>query len=267
MLYLVATPIGNLKDVTHRAVDILKQSDIILCEDTRHSAPLLKHYGIHKPLKSYHKFSESKLQQQILNWLKDGKTLSLISDAGTPSICDPGERLVHKCLEESLPVIPIPGPCALIHALIGSGLVTTPFQFLGFLPKKKGELMEVLLDTLSYQGTTICYESPKRIQNSLELIARLDPEREVVIARELTKKFEEFIRGTAENLAKRDQLKGELVLLIDRCRHDMWESLSLEDHLQIIQDTFNVSEKESIKIVSQIRPISKREIYKKFMIS
>ncbi|NGX57914.1 MAG: Ribosomal RNA small subunit methyltransferase I [Chlamydiae bacterium] len=265
MLYLVTTPIGNLKDITQRALEVLGDSDVILCEDTRHSSILLKHHGIQKPLKSYHKFSESKRENEVISLLREGKTISLISDAGTPCICDPGERLVQKCIEEGISVTPIPGPCALIHALVGSGLRTTPFQFVGFLPKKRGQLQETLLDILTYEGTTICYESPHRIKKVLELMAQLDPEREVVIARELTKKFEEFIRGPAQDIVEQSNFKGEIVLLIDQCRHDMWESLSLEQHLKMLQDTFQVSQKEAIKILAKIRPIPKKEIYNKFM--
>jgi len=267
MLFLIATPIGNLKDITHRAIECLENADLILCEDTRHSSHLLKHYAIEKPLKSYHKFSEAKREEELLSRLHQGETLALISDAGTPALCDPGERLVQACVRESIPVVPIPGPCALIHALVGSGLSTTPFQFIGFLPKKQSELRDTLLDILAYEGTTICYESPRRLGKVIEMIAKCDPTRNLVIARELTKKFEEFIRGSAKELARREETKGEIVLLIDGTRHDMWDSLSLEEHIQLIMKSFQVTQKEAINIVAKSRPISKREIYKKFIAS
>ena len=265
MLYLIATPIGNLKDLSFRAIECLNESDLILCEDTRHSAHLLKHHDIHRPLKSYHKFSEAKRAEEVLSRLKEGQTLALISDAGTPALCDPGERLVQACVEASIPVIPIPGPCALIHALVGSGLPTTPFQFIGFLPKKKGALQETLLGALAYEGTSICYESPHRLSQVIELIAKFDPKRQLVIARELTKKFEEFIRGPADELSKQISYKGEIVLLIEGMKDDMWTSLSLEEHLAFIQSTFQVSQKEAINIVAKVRPISKRDVYQRFL--
>jgi len=267
MLYLIATPIGNLKDLSFRAIKCLKEADLILCEDTRHSANLLRHYEIKKPLKSYHKFSEAKRAEEVLFLLKEGQTLALISDAGTPALCDPGERLVQACVQASIPIVPIPGPCALIQALVGSGLSTNPFQFIGFLPKKKGALQESVLNILSYEGTTICYESPHRLSQVLELISHLDPERQLVIARELTKKFEEYIRGSANELLQQSPYKGEIVLLIDGTSTDMWKSLSIEEHLQLIIDSFQVSQKEAITIVAKIRPVSKRDLYRKFMMS
>lgn len=265
MLYLIATPIGHLKDLSFRALECLQNVDLILCEDTRHSAHLLNHYNIQKPLKSYHKFSEAKRADEVITRLKEGQTLALISDAGTPTICDPGERLVQTCIQESIPVVAIPGPCAIIQALVGSGLPTVPFQFVGFLPKKKGALQEDVLDILSYQGTSICYESPHRIHEVLKLIAKLEPSRQIVIARELTKKFEEFLRGTAEQLSQEVSYKGEIVLLIQGLNQDPWSALSIEEHVALIQSTFQVSQKEAITIVAKIRPISKRDIYHKFI--
>jgi len=265
MLYLIATPIGNLKDLSFRAVECLQAADLILCEDTRHSAHLLNHYNIQKPLKSYHKFSEARRAEEMITRLKEGQTLALISDAGTPAICDPGERLVQACVQESIPVVPIPGPCAIIQALVGSGLQTTPFQFVGFLPKKKGALQEMVLDLLSYPGTSICYESPHRIHDVLKIVADLTPKRPLVLARELTKKFEEYLRGTADELLQ-ENIKGEVVLLIQGIDEDPWAVLSIEEHVSLIQTTFQVSQKEAIAIVAKGRPISKREIYKKFII-
>lgn len=218
MLYLVATPIGNLADFSYRAIEVLQSCDYILCEDTRHSSHLLQKYQIKKPLKSYHKFSEAKSQEVILKDLKEGKTLALISDAGTPGIADPGHRLVLNCIAHQIPLTSIPGPCALIQALITSGLSTDLFQFCGFLPKKSGQLETLIKNILEYEGTTVCYESPMRIQKVINLFATIAPERNLVIARELTKKFEEFIRGTSIELAellKQRSLKGELVLLIE----------------------------------------------------
>jgi len=219
MLYLIATPIGNLADFSYRAISVIQSCDYLLCEDTRRSRILLNHYALDKPLRSYHRFNEEKKKADILEDLRNGKTVGLLSDAGTPSIADPGLRLVMACREQKLPVIPIPGSCAAIVALVGSGLDTERFQFVGFLPKKRGELKKLLADALLYPGTTICYESPFRLKEALKVLEALDPERRVVIARELTKKFEEFIEGTPVFLRERwkeKPPKGEIVILISR---------------------------------------------------
>lgn len=217
LLYLVATPIGNLADFTFRAVTVLKECDYILCEDTRHSLILLRHYEITKPLKSYHKFSEERKKEEIIQDLQGGKVIALLSDAGTPCIADPGWRLVTRCQEVGIPVVPIPGPCALITAIIASGFPTDRFQFASFLPKKSGGLERELLEAFKYPGVTIFYESPYRIKKVLEKLHQLVPEREVAIARELTKKFEEILRATPQAILakyKERTFKGEIVLMV-----------------------------------------------------
>lgn len=217
MLYLVATPIGNLADFTFRAVAVLKECDYLLCEDTRHSRILLNHYAIVKPLKSYHKFSEERKKQAIIDDLKMGKNVALLSDAGTPCIADPGWRLVAACRKEGLPVIPIPGPCALIAALVASGLPTEPFQFKGFLPKKSGALERELTEAFEYEGVTLFYASPYQLKKVLEKIHILAPHKEITIAREMTKKFEEIFTDLPEKILQKYQdrpFKGEAVLLI-----------------------------------------------------
>ncbi len=219
MLYLVATPIGNLGDITFRAVEVLKHCDVILCEDTRHSGKLLNHYEITTPRKSYHMFNEARREPEILERLRNGQDVALISDAGTPGISDPGQRLVRACAEAELPVTAIPGPCAAIQGLVASGLDSTQFQFLGFLPKKPGKLRKALQAALDYPGTSIVYESPHRLHKSLKALAELSPETPVVVARELTKKFEEYRRGTAPELLEHylaKPPKGEIVLLIGK---------------------------------------------------
>ena len=270
MLYLVSTPIGNLADFTLRAIETLKNSDYILCEDTRHSRILLNHYGINTPLKSYHQFSEASREEAIIEDLKNGKQISLISDAGTPGISDPGERLVSRCCEESLKVTPIPGPSAVITALSASGLNTAQFQFLGFLPRKSGELKKALLDILHYAGTSICYESPKRIDSVLKLLKELDPERKIVVARELTKKFEEFHKGSAnqvyESIAN-NPIKGEITLLIAGLTNDklnQWNEIPPQIHVQYLAETFGLSNKEAVKLAAELRGVPKREIYQHF---
>jgi 16S rRNA (cytidine1402-2'-O)-methyltransferase len=215
LISLVSTPIGHLGDLSHRAFETLANADLILCEDTRHSLKLLNHYEIRKPLRSYHQFNEAKRESEILQLLREGKQVALISDAGTPGISDPGERIVKACIEAGLEVTAVPGPCAIIQALVLSGFPTEPFQFVGFLPRRSGRLTRVLEEIAGYGGTTVAYESPKRIPKVLPLIAQIMPERPLAIARELTKKFEEVLRGTAEALIPRcGALKGETVLVI-----------------------------------------------------
>lgn len=214
MLILVPTPIGNLADFTQRAIDCLCACDYILCEDTRHSLKLLKAYSIEKPLKSFHAFNEAKIEERIVQDLREGKQIALLSDAGTPLIADPGYALVRRCIQEELPVSALPGPCAAILALVLSGFPPLPFQCVGFLPKRKG-LRTMLRQLLEYSGTSIAYESPHRIQKTLSLLVELDPERRVCVARELTKMYEELIRGTARDvLARLPSPRGEYVLLI-----------------------------------------------------
>ncbi|NGX43000.1 MAG: Ribosomal RNA small subunit methyltransferase I [Chlamydiae bacterium] len=267
MLYLVATPIGNLDDISYRAVETLKSCDYILCEDTRHSKILLNHYGISKPLKSFHQFSEAYKEKQIIQDLNNGKNIALISDAGTPGISDPGERLVKRCREEELDVTAIPGACAAIVALSSSGFDTRRFQFLGFLPRKMGELKQTLLDVLRYPGTSICYESPKRVEKVLQLLKELAPERVLTIARELTKKFEEMRQGNAEELLTyfaSHPLKGEIVILFSESLDEAlikWEKLTPEEHVKELQDTYHLTKKEAIKLAAELRGIPKRNIY------
>ncbi len=219
MLYLVATPIGNLADITYRAVETLKGCDIILCEDTRHSRILLRHYAIDKPLKSFHMFNEKSREDGLIQELKEGKTIALISDAGTPGISDPGERLVRRCVACGIRVEALPGPCSLILGVILSGFPVEPFQFCGFLPRRSGGLKTALTHYLAYEGTTVCFETANRLLKTLPVLHILDPERPIAVARELTKKFEDVQRGSAQNLidyfTKRPP-KGEVVLVISQ---------------------------------------------------
>ena len=265
-MYLVASPIGNLSDISYRAVQALDSSDYILCEDTRRSSILLKHYNISKPLKSYHKFKELSSEKKIIGDLKDNKILSLLSDAGTPGIADPGHRLIQKCIKEEIRVSCIPGPCAAIAALIVSGLCTERFQFVGFLPKKKTKLSETLKNLLFYEGTTICYESPKRLVSTLKILQELEPNRNLVVARELTKKYEEILRGKAKELLgalSAREIKGEIALLIaaNEEEHTAWEKLSAEEHVSMLEKQYKISRKEAIKIAANLRNTPKRTVY------
>jgi 16S rRNA (cytidine1402-2'-O)-methyltransferase len=271
MLYLVATPIGNLGDISFRAIEILKHCDYILCEDTRHSSVLLTHYEIKKPLKSYHKFNEARSLEALVEDLKQGKNIALISDAGTPGISDPGAILVHCCLEKDIPVVSIPGPCAAIAALTCSGLNTDKFQFVGFLPKKAAELKTELISILHYPGTTICYESPERLLNTLHFIHEMAPERMLVVARELTKKFEEIKRGVPKQLIdywEDHPLKGEIVLLFSeppkKSQRD-WSEMEPAEHVNYLENTYHITRKEAIKLAAEQRSIPKRQLYNELL--
>lgn len=214
-LYLVSTPIGNRQDISLRALEIFTKLDYLLCEDTRKTKQLLDYYQI-KPLPILVSFYEPVEEQKIphvVSWLKEGKSVGLVTNAGTPLVSDPGFKLVRECVKENIQVVPIPGASALLAALVVSGLPTDKFTFLGFLPKKAGK-KEKLLKEAKY--TVIAYESPYRIIKTLELLQKIMPEKQVVICRELTKKFEEVLRGKPEELLKKihGKVKGEIVILI-----------------------------------------------------
>ena len=222
-LYLVATPIGNLEDITLRALRVLRECDVVAAEDTRHSGQLLKHFGISKPMLSYFQFNEAKRSEEILERLKRGEKVALITDAGSPGISDPGERVVQAARAAGLRVESVPGACALIAALTASGLPTDEFHFMGFLPHKSGQRRNQLAALKQFAGTLVLYESPYRIEKLLGELNEVFPERQVVLARELTKKFEEFLRGNPTELlgvAKKRNLKGEFVVLIAPDRRD-----------------------------------------------
>ncbi len=216
-LYLIATPIGNLEDITLRALRILKEVDLIAAEDTRHSGILLKHFEISKPLTSYHSHSNDRKVQQIVEQLQAGKNVALISDAGTPGISDPAWSLVQATLAAGIEIIPVPGPAAFLTALMGSGLPMNEFLYLGFVPAKKGR-MTLFESIKNEERTVILYESPHRIQKTLELMLTvLGGDRSIVLARELTKLHETFFRGTLQELLdskEANKLRGELVLLV-----------------------------------------------------
>lgn len=216
-LYLVATPIGNLEDITCRALRVLRECDVVVAEDTRHSGQLLHHFQIRKPLLSCFQFNEARRSEQILERLREGGTVALITDAGSPGISDPGERVVRAVLDAGFRAEPVPGPCALVAALTASGLPTDEFHFVGFLPHKSGQRRKELERLSGVPGTLVLYESPYRVARLLGELAQVFPARQVVLARELTKKFEEFLRGTPGELieqAKARALRGEFVVLI-----------------------------------------------------
>jgi 16S rRNA (cytidine1402-2'-O)-methyltransferase len=216
-LYLVATPIGNLEDITLRALRVLRECDVVAAEDTRHSGQLLKHFGISKPLLSYFQFNEAKRSEEIIERLRRGEKVALVTDAGSPGISDPGERVVKAAIAAGFRVESVPGPSALVAALTASGLPTDEFHFIGFLPHKSGQRRNQLESRKSFDGTLVLYESPYRIEKLLVELSEVFPDRQVVLARELTKKFEEFLRGNPAELlamAKKRSLKGEFVVMV-----------------------------------------------------
>ena len=270
-LYIIATPIGNLEDITLRAIRILKEVDLIAAEDTRHTLKLLNHLGISKSLISYHRHNEEIRTEELIKELKTGKNIGLVSDAGTPGICDPGEEIIKKCIEESIKVVPIPGACAMINALITSGISTKEFIFLGFLPLNKKSRKEKLEEIKNANKTIILYEAPHKLKNTLNDLSDILQSREVVLARELTKIHEEYIRGTVKELMeKTDNLKGEMILIIEKNNKDNEEelnslnNLTLEEHYNFYEKR-GLNKKEIIKKIAKDRNVSKNEIYQYFI--
>lgn len=271
-LYLIATPIGNLNDITYRAVEILKEVDIIAAEDTRHSLKLLNYLEISKPMISYHRHNEDTKTAELIRILKDGKNIGLITDAGTPGISDPGEEVVKEAIKEQIDVIPIPGACALINALIASGLGTKEFAFYGFLPLDK-KLRDEKFDDIQKQNKTIIfYEAPHRLIKTLQEIEQRLGNIEVVIAKELTKIHETFIRGTIEEVLETlDDVKGEYIVLFEN--HAKTEKqIEIENINQLsIEKQFEyytkkgLSKKDAIKQIAKNNKVAKDTIYKQFI--
>ena len=252
-LYIVATPIGNLEDITLRALRILKEVDLIAAEDTRQTLKLLNHFEIAKPLISYHRHNEEIKSDLLIEKLKNGENIALVSDAGTPGICDPGEDVIKKAIEENIEVIPIPGACAMINALIASGIDTKEFNFLGFLPLNKKLRKEKLEEIKKSEKTIIIYEAPHKMKSTLEDLKNILENRKIVLARELTKIHEEFIRKNIDDLLKEiDNLKGEMILIIEGAPKNENEenelnNLSLEEHYKYYENQ-GFDKKEIIKL-------------------
>ncbi len=264
-LYIVATPIGNLDDITVRALNVLKKVDLIACEDTRHSRKLLDHYGIHKPVISYHEHNEAARAGELIEKLRAGASIALISDAGTPLISDPGYRLVEAAAAAGITVTPIPGPSAAIAALSASGLPTDSFRFCGFFPAKPSQREKLLSSLASDSATLIFYEAPHRILETLEHVLKVLGNRRMVVAREVTKMHEEFIRGTVEEaiaaLRARPAVRGELTVLIAKADEP---AASFEPVRQAVArlEREGVPRMEAMKRVARERGMSKRDVYR-----
>ncbi|WP_457678342.1 16S rRNA (cytidine(1402)-2'-O)-methyltransferase [Thermovibrio sp.] len=265
-LFVVSTPIGNLKDITLRALEVLKEVPVIACEDTRVAKKLLGHFGITgKRLIPYHEHNEKRVAEELLFLLKEGISVALISDAGTPTISDPGYRLVKRAREEGVKVVPVPGPTAFVAALSASGLPTDKFLFYGFLPRKEGKLKEALKEILSYPFTVVAYESPHRLERTLSLLSKVFPDREVVVAKEITKLNEEFFFGKAseilERLKREGKLKGEFVLVFPKGGVEIKEEgVKVEELLKELKGE-GLSFKEAVKVAKERSGLSKREVY------
>jgi len=266
-LYVVATPIGNLEDVTFRAVKVLRDVDLIACEDTRRTKKLLSHLGIEgKRLVSYHEHNEREQAEKIVSQLKKGLDVALVSDAGTPAISDPGYRLVSLARREGIPVVPVPGPSAVIAALSASGFPTDRFFFGGFLPRKEKALIEELKGAFSRPFTSVYYESPHRLERTLRLISENFPDREIGLYREITKLNEEFLEGRAEDvlreLLSQNKLKGEIVILIPPGKS---EEFNVEDVDVLLEELLKsgLSVKDAAKEAARVTGLPKRELYKR----
>jgi 16S rRNA (cytidine1402-2'-O)-methyltransferase len=268
VLYIVGTPIGNLEDITYRAVRVLREAELIACEDTRHTRKLLDHYGIEGKLVSYHEHNEAERAQELVHKLLDGVDVAQVSDAGMPGISDPGFRVITLAIEHGIPVVPVPGPSALLAALSASGLPTDAFEFRGFLPAKSGQRRTVLEEVRSAEHTVIFYEAPHRIHEAIDdVVAVLGSERPMVIARELTKVHEEFLRGTAGELANQihnRDVKGEITILIGKAVAGQSANVELDlgTRLKEIMREQNVDEKAALKVLAKERGVSKSEVYR-----
>lgn len=272
ILYVVPTPIGNLKDITLRALEILEAADIIAAEDTRQSLKLLNHFNIKKPLISYHKFNEQSKSEDLIKLIKEGKNIALVSDAGMPGISDPGSIIIKKCIEEDINFVVLPGASAVVTALVLSGLDTTRFVFMGFFPRETKDRKKITSEISDRQETLIFYEAPHRLLSALSFIEKNLGNRHIAVCREITKIHEEIFRGKVhEAIAhfSEKQVKGEMVLVVEGKSQEevleekkiIWESISIEQHI-INYIEKGKSKKEAVKLVALERNIPKSEVYK-----
>jgi 16S rRNA (cytidine1402-2'-O)-methyltransferase len=272
MLYIVATPIGNLEDITLRGLRILKEADLVACEDTRQTQKLLSHYGIQKRTVSYHEHNELTRAAEMVKQLEEGATIALVSDAGMPGISDPGYRLIALAIRHHIPVVPVPGASAFVAALAASGLPTDSFRFSGFLPAKAGQRRDLLQEVARSPRTQVFYEAPHRLLEALQdIVDVLGAERPVVVAREVTKLHEEFVRGRASEVLEQfrsrpGEVKGEITLLVGKAD----ESTSadkpqpdLRQRLATIMREQEMDEKQALKVLAKETGVGKSELYRK----
>ena len=274
-LYLVATPIGNLEDMSVRALRILKEADVIAAEDTRNTKKLCNYFEIETSLVSYHEHNINVGGEKLLGFLREGKTVALVSDAGLPCISDPGADIVEKAIEEGFAVVPVPGANAAISALIASGLTPQPFFFYGFLNRGKKERRQQLEELKKRQETILFYEAPHRIKETLKDMELTLGNRRIVLARELTKKFEEFLRGTlteAVAWSQSEEIRGEFCIVLEGnsnaeeeiTEEVYWEKMTVVEHVDYVIAESGVTSKEAIKEVAKLRQVAKREIYNEY---
>ncbi len=274
-LYLCATPIGNLEDMTYRVVRTLGEADLIAAEDTRNSIKLLNHFEIKTPMTSYHEYNKIEKARKLIEKMQDGMDIALITDAGTPGISDPGEELVKMCYEAGIEVTSLPGAAACVTALTLSGLSTRRFAFEAFLPSDKKEKQEVLKELVNETRTIILYEAPHRLVKTLKELYEILGERKITVCRELTKKHETAFRTTLEEAIsyyEMNEPKGECVLVVEgKSRLELkqeavakWEEMSLEEHMAYYEEQ-GIDRKEAMKLVAKDRGVSKREVYKQLL--
>lgn len=273
-LYLVATPIGNLEDMTVRALRILKEVDVIAAEDTRNTKKLCNYFEIETPLVSYHEHNLEQGGEKLLQYLREGKSVALVSDAGLPCISDPGADIVVKALEEDFAVVPVPGANAALTALIASGITPQPFYFFGFLNRHKKERREQLEKLSRREETMIFYEAPHRLKETLKDLELILGNRNIVLARELTKKFEEFLRGTIQeaiNWSSENEIRGEFCIILEGNLEGeieeepaYWVDFSIVEHINYLIEGKDFNSKDAIKQVAKERGLKKRDVYQEY---
>lgn len=272
-LYVVPTPIGNLDDMTFRAINVLKSVDLIAAEDTRNTKKLCNHFEISKPMISYHEHNLESAGAQIISRINNGETVAIVSDAGMPAISDPGYEIVRDAIADGIKVISLPGANAAITALVASGIVPQPFYFYGFLNRQKSKKRKELETLKSVGSTIIFYESPHRLKETVQVMAEVLGDRQVVLAREISKKFEEYLRGSlteAATWAKETELRGEFVVVVeggsaeDVAQTDWWIDLTISEHVEKYIADKNLTPNEAMKLVGKDRNLSKRDVYKEY---
>lgn len=272
ILYLVPTPIGNLEDMSFRAIRILKEADLIAAEDTRNSKKLCNYFEIKTPIVSYHEHNKEMSGEKLIQKLREGLKIALVSDAGMPTISDPGYELVTAAIDEKLTVVPLPGANAALTSLIASGLPSQPFYFYGFLNRQKRDKKQELENLRKQTSTVILYESPHRLKETLTLMFEYFGDRKITLCRELTKRYEEFIRGNLEEMlkwAETEEIRGEFCLIVEGAQEEAdeeewWNSLSVNDHVEHYISVKQLSPKEAIRQAAKDRGLQKRDVYQEY---